>query len=936
LPGCASISYSGGSDFTGTIYAPEADISLTGGGATAMNFSGALTANSIKLSGNYQFHYDQALCGSSCPTIISSPVSMTNCPGSTASFSITVVSDRATYQWYKNSIPLTFQTNSALILTNVTGTDAGVYSVKVSASGCSSITNNAVLTVNQSLTISNAPKDVAACAGATATFAVNATGSGVTYQWYKEANSLTGENAASLNITNVTALNAGTYSVVINGACGTPITNSASLIINQSVAISAGLVDQAVCAGSTIAFNITATGSGLSYQWFHGSALLGGQSAASLTLSNVASLDAGIYAVVVRDVCGGALTNLASLVVNLPAAILQGPASLTVCEGSPASFTVNASGSGLAYQWFHGGNLMPGQNSNTLTLAQASLSDAGVYLVTVSGRCGSSITSSANLLLNQPASITAGLADQAVCPGSTITFNVKASGTGLSYQWYHGGISLAGQSAASLTLSNLTSLDAGIYAVVVRDVCGGALTNSANLAVNEPLAILQSPASLTVCEGNPATFVVNASGTGLAYRWFRGGNTIPGAISNTLTLPQVSLADAGAFQVAVTGACGTAQTNTAMLAVNGHVSVSPMVNLFQNPGTTATFSAIATGAGPFIYVWKKDGMQIPGATLANLTIASLAFTNAGIYTVEVTGQCGTASQSATLAVNHPPVVNILSPTNGAVFFTPATFTVLAGASDVDGVVTNVEFFLFGTNKIGECSSTPYFVIPTNLTTGIYTFTAKATDNMGATGFSSPVQISVIDRPPLQTIGGIVYSPQLDFFIQTNRVFNPTYSTLNAIRIYISNLTNVPAITVHNASGYSNNIPYVETHQAIAPGSYVDIRIEYASPLRVVPNPILRAELAPVANPGGLNISGTLQRINRTFMLANRTIMTEFLTQSNRVYYIQYTHDLKKWNTATPALIGSGAYIQWIDGGEPKTDSSPANDPMRFYRLVMLP
>lgn len=61
LPSCTSLSYSGGSGFVGTINAPEANVSLSGGGSTGMNYVGALVANSVNISGNYSFHYDESL-----------------------------------------------------------------------------------------------------------------------------------------------------------------------------------------------------------------------------------------------------------------------------------------------------------------------------------------------------------------------------------------------------------------------------------------------------------------------------------------------------------------------------------------------------------------------------------------------------------------------------------------------------------------------------------------------------------------------------------------------------------------------------------------------------------------------------------------------------------------------------------------------------------
>jgi hypothetical protein len=60
LPDNTSISYSGNSDFVGTIYAPGADFSMTGGGSVAANFVGAAVAKSANINGHYSYHYDEA------------------------------------------------------------------------------------------------------------------------------------------------------------------------------------------------------------------------------------------------------------------------------------------------------------------------------------------------------------------------------------------------------------------------------------------------------------------------------------------------------------------------------------------------------------------------------------------------------------------------------------------------------------------------------------------------------------------------------------------------------------------------------------------------------------------------------------------------------------------------------------------------------------
>ncbi len=67
-------------------------------------------------------------------------------------------------------------------------------------------------------------------------------------------------------------------------------------------------------------------------------------------------------------------------------------------------------------------------------------------------------------------------------------------------------------------------------------------------------AIAAQPRSLGATSGNAVAFAVEATGTApLAYQWYRGGVALPGATSATLTLPTAGPADAGLYDVAVSG-----------------------------------------------------------------------------------------------------------------------------------------------------------------------------------------------------------------------------------------------------------------------------------------------------------------------------------------------------------------------------------------------
>src|SRR5204863_5802925 len=92
--------------------------------------------------------------------------------------------------------------------------------------------------------------------------------------------------------------------------------------------------------GTVATFSVLATGYPRSFQWFYNGTGIPGATAATLTLSNVAAVNAGNYTVVVYNLLDVTQSDPAALHV-LPA-ILAPPANLTVNAGEPATFDVVA------------------------------------------------------------------------------------------------------------------------------------------------------------------------------------------------------------------------------------------------------------------------------------------------------------------------------------------------------------------------------------------------------------------------------------------------------------------------------------------------------------------------------------------------------------------------------------------------------------------
>lgn len=108
------------------------------------------------------------------------------------------------------------------------------------------------------------------------------------------------------------------------------------------------------------------------------------------------------------------------------------------------------------------------------------------------------------------------------------------------------------------------------------------------------------------------------------------------------------------------------------------------------------------------------------------------------------------------APTNPPTVAITSPTNGQILVGSNTFAITATAFDSDGVIRHVEFYE-GTNRLGTDASEPFGIVWSNVPAGVYTLTALARDDVGMTGVSRPVQITVATLPtPDFAPGGRVF------------------------------------------------------------------------------------------------------------------------------------------------------------------------------------
>lgn len=335
---------------------------------------------------------------------------------------------------------------------------------------------------------------------------------------------------------------------------------------------------------------------------------------------------------------------------------------------------------------------------------------------------------------------------QTACSGGSITFSVTATGTSpLSYQWRKDGTAIAGATSASYTISSLSATLAGSYTVVVTNKAGTVTSSPATLTVNSPPTITAQPTPQSTCAGTSVLFTVTAGGTApLSYQWKKNGADIAGATTAMYTISSVTEADVGAYSVVVTNACGTVTSNPATLSLDVTPTVTAQpVSQTVCQGLPATWVVVAEGGSALGYQWRKDGVDIAGATAATYTVPAVAAGDAGTYTVVIKNSCGTVtSEPAVLTVTLAPIVTLHPISQTASVGDSITFTVMA----TGGESLTYQWMKDGADISGATSDLYTILAVTAGTAGTYTVVVA---NACGAVTSNPATLTVTDSPPVE-------------------------------------------------------------------------------------------------------------------------------------------------------------------------------------------
>jgi hypothetical protein len=231
------------------------------------------------------------------------------------------------YQWYKDGSMVmddarTSGSMSKVLMINgaVDTLDNGEYwcVATYNPSGVQIPSNTVDVAVGTSPIIVLQPEGDTLCEGASLTLAAQGQGTGIMYQWMKGGAVISNATGAALTVQNVTAADAGSYSVMIINSCGQATSQTVDVLVNVRPTITEAPSDKAVTEGDEIKLEVTAAGSGtLTYQWYKGTTMIPNADGATFTVARATGDDQGDYVVVVSNECGSDTSDVARVGVTV-------------------------------------------------------------------------------------------------------------------------------------------------------------------------------------------------------------------------------------------------------------------------------------------------------------------------------------------------------------------------------------------------------------------------------------------------------------------------------------------------------------------------------------------------------------------------------------------------------------------------------------------
>ena len=697
--GSTTITATGGTG--GTIYYQGTNSNGTSTGATA-------TTQTISASGTYYFRARSAggcWGASAAVTVNINPLpaitTVSNAGTSCGSRTITAAGGSGGTIYFQG-------TTSGGTLTNDPSTSeiitaSGTYYFRSqSSTGCWGAQGSAVVTINPFPVITSDPpaSTQELCLNDAATpLSVTATGTGLSYQWYRNTTAtntggtlLTGATSATYTPVTTAASTYYYYCRVISstGTCTVFSAASGAIIVYARPVANAITGATTVCAGSSITINPNATGTGpLTYTWQSSNTAVATVSNTGVVTGVAAGTSNITYTVTSGDGCAttsAVRTITVNALVSITLTSAAGTDDQERCIGSgaitPITYLVGGTGTGASIP---AGQLPAGvtgtynSGSKVYTISGTPTA-SGVfnYTITVPGTC-TPTTISGTITINAHSTIAissgSGTNIQTACantPISAITYNIGGGGTGATVTGLPAGLN-GSYAAGVFTISGSTAVTGVFnYTVNTTGPCNQVSATGTITVLALPTGNLTASPT-TICYGSPVTF--SATTGYVTYLFKINGVTVQNGATDDYTTYTLNAGDVVTVE---TFANGCPATFTAPAVTVNPLPVPTLIASSASvcPNTNVTFTA----GGGVSYIFKINGSSVQSG--ASNTYITNTLTNGASVTVEATNSNGCKATSAPviITVNASPSGTLTTPSATVCAASNVTFTATGGAS----------------------------------------------------------------------------------------------------------------------------------------------------------------------------------------------------------------------------------------------------------------
>lgn len=701
----------------------QSTLSLTaiGGSITISNLS-AGNYNNFELSLNgCEAEYQNPIILTDPPTPVTPSVSSNSpiCVGQTLNLFATGTTG-VIYNWTgPNSFSSTLQNPS---ITNAQIINAGAYTVTATLNNCVSTPSSLIVVINPIPSSPIASSNSPICDNSTLDlFASNVTGA--IYTW-SGPNSFS-SSLQNPSITNVSFINAGTYSVTaaVNGC--TSAAASTTVIVNPVPVISGfTFSNPTTCGGSNGSITINGLTPNTSYIInYDQNAIpqapltLATSSTGSITISN---LSTGTYTNITATLLGCASLPIGPIILSNPAAPLPPTigSNSPICVGQTLNLTATGA-TGVTYAWTGSNSFSSSLQNPSITNAQAI--NSGTYSVTATLNGCTSAASSITVVVNPIPAAPITSSNSPICAGSTL--NLFASTiTNAVYSWI--GPNSFGTAIQNPSITNTTITASGNY-TVTASVNGCVSPSSSTAVVVNPIPTISniSFTNPTTCGGTNGTITINGVNNNTTYLINYSKNSIAqspisltSSTTGTITISGLSAGVYSNFIISLNG-CNSLPGNSVTLSDPLPPS-APIVSSNSPVCEGSTINLTASIIANATYNWT--GPNSYASTNQNPSIINAQLINSGVYSVTVTvNNCISIPATTNVVVNPLPIISSTSFTN------PTTCNGNDGTITIIGAIANTSYTInYSKNNIAQTptiqtSSGTGTLVISNLSAGVY-------------------------------------------------------------------------------------------------------------------------------------------------------------------------------------------------------------------------